>query len=288
MILSLVACSTKQVPPMVRAPVVPWPPPDEGTVRPPTPRLPVEPPAPKQKHVTVPKYKAQLVPVPKITPQPARVPAPRPVPVPKSVPTPQTVSPPLITPHDVKPNVRLPDTPEGWSRLDGCTFVNDKFGDGDSFHVAHSGANYHFRLYFVDTPETDKQYGRYLNQAEEWGISPERVLEEGERAKAFTVRQLSKPFTVFTKWQKLPSKNNDPRTYAVVYTVDGACLGEKLVSAGMARVHGLMTIPFPTKEGRKAYVEMLERLEQKAKADKIGVYGDRLGVNASESVTVLK
>src|SRR5262245_9300497 len=42
-----------------------------------------------------------------------------------------------------------------WVTLTGCRLLTNQFVDGDSFHVTHKGNKYIFRLYFVDSPESD-------------------------------------------------------------------------------------------------------------------------------------
>lgn len=40
-----------------------------------------------------------------------------------------------------------------WQKLKGCTLIDSRWRDGDSFHAKHDGTEYIFRLYFMDTPE---------------------------------------------------------------------------------------------------------------------------------------
>ena len=54
-----------------------------------------------------------------------------------------------------------------WLTLTNCRYLPNAANDGDSFHVRAEGREYIFRLYFVDTPETDD------------GI-PERVKEQAK------------------------------------------------------------------------------------------------------------
>lgn len=49
-------------------------------------------------------------------------------------------------------------TPD-WQKLEGCQLIQNEWNDGDSFHVRTAeGTEFIFRLYFVDTPETDSRF----------------------------------------------------------------------------------------------------------------------------------
>ena len=41
------------------------------------------------------------------------------------------------------------------TKIENLRLVEGRYGDGDSFHVTDGATNYHFRLYLVDTPETE-------------------------------------------------------------------------------------------------------------------------------------
>jgi hypothetical protein len=83
-------------------------------------------------------------------------------------------------------------TEGGYERYDGCRLIAHRNNDGDSFHVKlPDGREAEFRLYFVDTPESQrKSYGggetnevRIGHQARYFGISPDRSVELGAEAK---------------------------------------------------------------------------------------------------------
>ena len=168
-------------------------------------------------------------------------------------------------------SVRLPDEPMGWKRLDGCRFDNRKYHDGDSFHMTNGGADYQFRLYFADCPETDTRNDRYLEQAVAFGIGADKVPEYGEEAKMFTERALGKPFTVYTKWRDARGTGKTPRYFAMVYTSEGESLAEILVRAGLARAYGV-DVGFPDAGDKEKIWKALKELESMAMRDRLGVY----------------
>ena len=43
---------------------------------------------------------------------------------------------------------------QNFQKLENCTYVDNKWNDGDSFHV-QSDREFIFRIYFVDTPESE-------------------------------------------------------------------------------------------------------------------------------------
>ena len=66
-----------------------------------------------------------------------------------------------------------------WEKLEDCVLA-DGYMDGDSFHVRHNNKDDIIRLYFVDTPETDKTHeDRNADQADYFGISPTQVTPLG-------------------------------------------------------------------------------------------------------------
>ena len=89
-----------------------------------------------------------------------------------------------------------------WEELEDCV-LSDGYMDGDSFHVRHGSKIDIIRLYFVDTPESDKQYAeRNEDQAAYFGITDAHVVPLGVAGKKFTQKTLSgKKFTVWTRWE---------------------------------------------------------------------------------------
>lgn len=158
----------------------------------------------------------------------------------------------------------------GWEVLEGCRLLSRSGNDGDSFHVMHNGKEYIFRLYYVDTAETNLSYpARVADQARYFGISTEDTLRLGKEAVGFTARILSKaPFTVVTQWTDARGNSRLPRHYAFVITDDGD-LDELLTAEGLVRVYGMkIDSGYGTQKQR-----VLKQLELEAKRDKLGAWG---------------
>lgn len=171
---------------------------------------------------------------------------------------------------------------EQWQTLKGCRLLENESNDGDSFHVEHEGREYIFRLYFVDTPESDLQVeSRVAEQAEAFGVSETEVMKGGKNAAKFTLGHLRKPFDVVTRFEGARGASKLPRHYAVVRPADtkGKDLAELLVEAGWARANGIKrNIPGAPK------IEELQRKEAKARREKMGLFGGKKPANpASES-----
>jgi endonuclease YncB( thermonuclease family) len=163
-----------------------------------------------------------------------------------------------------------------WETLEGCQLTRNDSNDGDSFHVRHNGQDYIFRLYFVDTPESDEMFpARVQEQAEVFGTDTQRVLAVGKEATRFAARQLARPFTVVTQRQDARGMSRLPRYFAFVTTADGQDLGELLVAKGLARSYGVAAAP----PGKR--IEQLRReydtLQARAKASKLGAWGGARG-----------
>lgn len=158
---------------------------------------------------------------------------------------------PNITEKDASSQDPAPTNPHRMGRYDvfqGCTLATDRGNDGDSFKVKlPNGKIEIIRLYFVDAPESAfKNYSggrnnhdRIADQARDMGgITSQKAIEIGKKAKAFTLDHLSKaPFTIYTEWD---SPFNDQRYHAFVelsYNGKPRFLHELLVEKGYARIH---------------------------------------------------
>jgi len=167
-----------------------------------------------------------------------------------------------------------------WQELRGCQFIPNEFNDGDSFHVKHSGKEYIFRLYFVDTPESeDSLPERVAEQAAWFGTTPARAIEVGRYAKHATAQILSKPFTVLTKLQDARGRSKLPRYYAFITTADKEDLGEVLVTSGLARAFGVATAPPGEQIGemRAKY----DKFQARARRDQLGAWGSGNSIRRS-------
>jgi endonuclease YncB( thermonuclease family) len=160
-----------------------------------------------------------------------------------------------------------------WDKLEGCRLVADEYGDGDSFHVRQGDKDFIFRLYFVDTPETDIRFPeRVATQAQYFSITPAQALELGERAAEFTRSALRNPFTVWTKWQDARGASKQHRFYAIVITPTGD-LALGLVNTGLARIYGMKAKMLPNGMDEKLYLSTLQQIEAVAKKRKLGGWG---------------
>ena len=166
-----------------------------------------------------------------------------------------------------------------WEELSGCRLIENEANDGDGFHVDVDGEERIFRLYFVDSPESEaggRVASRISDQAETFGITEEESIEIGKKAAAFTSAVLSRPFTVLTRGQNAMGASQLKREYAFVTTADGEDLGELLVSRGLARSFGEDAATPDSKAGdlRDRY----DALEAKARREKVGAWGDGASV----------
>jgi endonuclease YncB( thermonuclease family) len=136
-----------------------------------------------------------------------------------------------------------------------------------AFHVRTAdGKECIFRLYFVDTPESESSLPeRLVDQAAYFGTAPEKVVGIGKDAKAFTAKTLSVgPFTVWTRWRDALGRSKLPRFYAIIQ-IGNKDLGEMLVTAGLARIYGTR-VPLPDGSSSRDYLAKLGTLESQAKA----------------------
>jgi DNA uptake protein ComE-like DNA-binding protein len=158
-----------------------------------------------------------------------------------------------------------------WQTWDGCTLAADRYYDGDSFKVLHSGRVAVLRLYFIDAPETDAGYAqRVAEQAAYFGVTTAQVLRGGAEAKEFTTKFMTKPFRVLTRMRAAPGASRQERIYAIVER-DGARLDAALVQAGLARVTSEVA-DFPDLEAGRRREHELRGLEQQAAQARKGVW----------------
>jgi endonuclease YncB( thermonuclease family) len=157
-----------------------------------------------------------------------------------------------------------------WIVFRNCRLIANPANDGDSFHVSVGPKEYLFRLYFVDTPETDEMTPRrVVDQAKYFAITVPQAIEVGRVAKEFTQQKLSEPFTVLTHMSDAMGNSRLERFYAFVETRDGD-LGEQLVRDGLARLYGFKTVP-PGLRSSRVELEKLQQLEGEARQEKLEV-----------------
>src|SRR5262249_52977980 len=98
---------------------------------------------------------------------------------------------------------RESDQAAKWKVLENCRLIDNPENDGDTFHTGQMGKEYIFRLYFVDAPEIDLSFpDRAWEQAAYFEMDRDKVLDLGQKAKAFAGDFVGKGYTVVTSWQK--------------------------------------------------------------------------------------
>jgi endonuclease YncB( thermonuclease family) len=168
--------------------------------------------------------------------------------------------------------------PPDWTALDNCRLEQTNYADGDSFHVIHRGRNLHFRLYFVDCPETDVRFPeRIQEQMKAFGLDEKALVAAGHSAHDFSSRMLSQPFTILTKWQYARGASAQERFYAVVL-IDKKNLAEELVRSGFARAYG-MHPDFPSQVGARQFQDKLKRLQNEAARLRVGAFAESAAVS---------
>lgn len=128
----------------------------------------------------------------------------------------------------------------------GCTLVDVRWNDGDSFRVRlPDGSEQTVRLYGVDCMEChvegdDSNARRLRDQRRHFGIADILVAKSfGEGAAAKTRELLTRPFVVHTAFADGRGDAKHSRIYAFVTTVGGSDLSELLVTEGLARAFGV-------------------------------------------------
>jgi competence ComEA-like helix-hairpin-helix protein len=165
---------------------------------------------------------------------------------------------------------------EDWTILENCRLILNPANDGDGFHATAGNEEYVFRLYLIDTPETEgMEPGRLIEQAKYFEVTVPQAIEVGEAAKAFTREKLAEPFTAFTRMSSAMGRSKIGRVYAFVQTKEGD-LGEQLVRNGLARIHGAKAIP-PGFSNARSELQRLQQLEDEARQEKIGGWGINVG-----------
>lgn len=127
----------------------------------------------------------------------------------------------------------------GWEKLEGCRYVAGPHSDGDSVETLYQGRKYVFRLYFVDCIEKNPDSReRRAEQARSFGITgPDQettAIRLGRQAQTLTRQWLERPFTVYTRWEKVSPGTSNPAFRAFIETADGQDVAGLLVDEGLA------------------------------------------------------
>lgn len=165
-----------------------------------------------------------------------------------------------------------------WRDYTGCRLIPHSGNDGDSFHVKPSNrkSSYLFRLYFVDTPESENTLPERLQeQADYFGIADVKdVVKLGKEATKFTEKLLADGnFTVYSRLSDALGRSAKDRNYAMVFSSDGRDLGYELIRNGLARIHGMPTDLSELdayKRSAANWQKYLRGAEAEAKKEKLG------------------
>ncbi len=175
-----------------------------------------------------------------------------------------------------------PCNADKWRMYENCRLVPNQSNDGDSFHVKVKHSEYIFRLYFVDTPETENSIKeRVAEQAKYWGVSEKAVLRLGEDATKFTRKFLENGFTVWTRMHDAMGRSEKNRYYAVVM-VGKKNLAEELVRNGLARIYGKDT-DLPDGTRATTFWWRLRTAEREAKKKRAGAFAPDVETAADET-----
>ena len=156
--------------------------------------------------------------------------------------------------------------------LENCAFVSNEANDGDSFHVSHNGKEFFFRLYYVDSPESDERLQeRIAEQGKVFGLQSDEILKAGKKAKKFTADYLSKgKFKVYTKWKDAKGASSVKRYFAFVQKGKDD-YSETLVENGFARVYGASDVTPEGKSVSETYGK-LKTLQREARSAHKGAW----------------
>lgn len=169
--------------------------------------------------------------------------------------------------------------------LEGCTLVDHRHNDGDSFHVRHPNGQDEIRLYFADTAESAyKTYGGGQNNGERLdkqgqyfgGLNRDQTAELGKLGKQRTMSLIKgKKFKMITKWEPVTNRQSETRKHAfIILENDGKeyYLHELLVQEGLVRL-STRGGNLPDGTSWKKQKNKLQAMENDAKKRKVGAWG---------------
>ncbi len=161
-----------------------------------------------------------------------------------------------------------------WRRIEGARFDQQRYADGDSFVLIHHGTSVVYRLYFVDAPETDRDFPERVREQSQWfGVAQREIPRLGQRAAQFTAEWLrAGPVTVWTRDEPAGGREGLGRRYALIAR-GTSWLHEALVSAGWARVYGY-TVDLPDGTTAVQHRRRLEELEAGARTGGVGAWAE--------------
>ncbi len=156
-------------------------------------------------------------------------------------------------------------------------FIESRANEADTlrFKVSDTEDEHVFVLYFVDALDTTSTHPqRVQEQARYFGVSSQRVIEEGQRAAAYVTKLLKEhPCSVMTRWEEVPGLS---RYYALVLVEISAgkwvYLADLLVQQGYARVAGVTTSLPSDSRSMNEYALELQTLRKRAEQQKEGIW----------------
>lgn len=171
---------------------------------------------------------------------------------------------------------------EEFDILRNCQLISHRNNDGDSFHVKHGQKETEFRLYFVDTAESQfKKYrdgndnGKRIREQGEYfgGLDMQVTTEMGKIAKSFVTDLLaSQNFTVVTKWENVYTPARKYCYVIVKWEDEDVYLHELLVAKGLVRIK-TRGAGLPDKTNFYDQKKKLIQIEKMAKETKQGAWG---------------
>ena len=153
------------------------------------------------------------------------------------------------------------------SRANEADTLRIKVSDTEDEHI--------FVLYFVDAPDISLTHPqRVQDQARYFGVSSQRVVEEGQRAVQYVTQLLKEhPFTVMTRWEEVPGLS---RFYALILVEISpgkqVYLADLLVQQGYARVAGVTSNLPADARSISDYALELQELRKRAQQSKAGIW----------------
>ena len=156
-------------------------------------------------------------------------------------------------------------------------FIESRTNEADTlrFKVSDTEDEHVFVLYFVDALDASSTHPqRVQEQARYFGVSSQRVIEEGQRAAAYVTKLLKEhPCSVMTRWEEVPGLS---RYYALVLVEISAgkwvYLADLLVQQGYARVAGVTTSLPSDSRSMNDYALELQTLRKQAEQRKAGIW----------------
>lgn len=155
--------------------------------------------------------------------------------------------------------------------------IESRTNEADSLRikVSETEDEHVFVLYFVDALDASSTHPqRVQDQARYFGVSSQRVVEEGQKAVAYVTQLLKeRSFIVMTRWEEVPGLS---RYYALVLVENSpgkwVYLADLLVQRGYARVAGLTTSLPSDARSMNDYALELQALRKRAEQQKAGIW----------------